>query len=360
MSAVIAPKPGIMDITPYKGGEARVEGVDRLVRLASNENALGTSDMARKAYAGLSGELHRYPDGAAADIRAALAGHYGLDAERIVCGAGSDELISLLIRAYAGPGDEIVYSRHGFLMYAIGAKVAGATPVAAPETDMKADVGALLERVTDKTKLMFIANPNNPTGSYLTKDELKELHDGLPEHVLLVIDAAYTEFVTRDDYASGMDMVTADNNVMVLRTFSKIFGLAGLRLGWGWFPEHVAGALNRVRGPFNASAPAQAAGIAALKDEDFLKRSIEHNDTWLPWLRDEFAKLDIDTMPSPGNFFVARFGEDAEEARLFLRGKGIFIRQIGAYGLPEWLRVTVGTEEENRILMNAVAEYVKR
>ncbi len=360
MTAQRKPKPGILEISPYIGGEAKIEGVTRFIRLASNENALGCSALAQQAYAAQLQELHRYPDGSATALRTALAEAHGLKAGQIVCGAGSDELISLLIRAYAGPGDEVLYSRHGFLMYAIGAKAVGATPVAAEEKNLTADVDALLAKVTPKTKLLFLANPNNPTGSFLPRGELHRLRENLPEHVLLVIDAAYAEFAeTLPDYESGAEMVDRYGNVVMLRTFSKIYGLAGLRLGWGYFPPDVADVLNRVRGPFNASAVAQAAGIAALQDKDFLEISRAHNTQWRAFLEEELQKLGINCRPSAGNFLLAEFGTEAENIRQKLRAQGIFIRQIGAYGLPEYLRITVGTEEENRELCRALAEILR-
>jgi histidinol-phosphate aminotransferase len=345
------PKSGILDVKPYIGGEGRGVNVTRLVRLASNENPLGCSPKAREAYLKISDELHRYPDGAVTDLRAALANEYKMDAERIVCGAGSDELIGLIVRAYAGAGDEVVYSEHGFLMYPINAKIVGAKPVAAPEVDMRSDINALLKAVTPKTKIMLLANPNNPTGSYLTKAELKELREKLPEQVLLVIDAAYAEFVEQKDYEDGRDLVDNYPNVITLRTFSKIHGLAGLRLGWGYFPAEVAGVINRVRGPFNVSLPAQAVGIAALSDKEFVQKSVMLAREGRAWLTTQLQSLDLKIYPSVGNFLLVDFGQKAEEVRLVLKEKGVFIRQMGAYNLPTCLRITVGTKEDNEILV---------
>lgn len=357
MATVLNPKPGIMDIHPYVAGEAKIEGVTEFIRLASNENALGCSEQAKEAYKNQIDLLHRYPNSAATDIRATVAQQNGIDADQIVCGAGSDELISLIIRAYAGVGDEVLYSEHGFLMYAIGAKAVGATPVTAPETNLTADVDALLSKVTDKTKLLFLANPNNPTGSYLKKDELVRLRENLPEHILLIVDAAYDEFAEHlDGYSGGMELVNTYNNVVMLRTFSKIHGLAGLRLGWGYFPSHVADVINRVRGPFNVCAPAQAAGIAALNDHDFIHRSVTHNTEWKSWMEDELQKLSIETVPSAGNFLLAKFGNDTTDIHQQLRAQGIFIRPIGAYGLGDYLRITIGTEYENKKLCSALAQ----
>jgi len=360
MSALRNPKPGIMEISPYIGGEAKIEGVTRFIRLASNENALGCSPLAKDAYLNHVNELHRYPDGSASALRDAISTTYNLNKDQIVCGAGSDELISLLIRAYAGVGDEVLYSRHGFLMYAIGAKAVGATPVYAEEQNLTADVDALLAKVTDKTKLLFLANPNNPTGSYLPAAEIKRLRENLPDHVLLVIDAAYAEFAeSLPGYDSGAELVNTYGNVVMLRTFSKIYGLAGLRLGWGYFPADVADVINRVRGPFNVNAVAQIVGIAALSDHDFLQQSITHNTQWRAWLVEELQKLGINTQPSAGNFLLGDFGAEAENIRQALRNQGIFIRQMGAYGLPEHLRITVGLEEENKILCQTLTTILK-
>jgi histidinol-phosphate aminotransferase len=356
-----APGPGILDIAPYVGGDAKLEGVEEPIRLASNESALGPSPKALAAYRALAGDIHRYPDGGANALRDALAEHYGLDPARIVCGAGSDELIGLLQRAYAGPDTEIVYSRHGFLMYPIGALAVGATPVAGAERDLTADVDAILAAVTEKTRLVFIANPNNPTGTYLSQSEMARLHAGLPPHVLLVIDAAYAEFVNRNDYDPGIRLVDQADNVVMLRTFSKIYALAGLRLGWGYFPPAIADVLNRVRGPFNVSAAAQAAGIAALNDTEALAEARAHNDRWQPWLNERLAGLGLDPTPSVGNFVLPRFPDgprNADAAFAFLQSRGILARKMGGYGLPDRIRITVGTGDENEKVVAALREFM--
>lgn len=352
------PKSGILDIKPYIGGEGRMDAIKNPVRLASNENVLGCSPKAREAYLAAADDLHRYPDGAAADLRAALGKTYGLDAAQIVCGAGSDELISLIVRAYAGIGDEVLYSQYGFLMYPISAKSVGATPVAAPEKDMRTDVEALLAAVTPKTKVLLLANPNNPTGSYLKKAEMKKLRDGLPADVLLVVDAAYAEFVDDPDYEDGSGLVSEGNNTVMLRTFSKIYGLAALRLGWGYFPLEVAGVINRIRGAFNVSAPAQAAGIAALADTAFLQKTVDMTTFGRKQLTEGLKALGFKVWPSVTNFILVEFGDRAEDIRLNLKSQGIFIRQMGAYNLPTCLRITVGTQDDNARLLAAVKQFV--
>ena len=360
--ARLVPRPGILDISPYVGGEAKVAGIQRPIRLASNESALGPSTKAIAAYRALAGEIHRYPDGNAEELREALGQCHGVDPARIVCGAGSDELIALLLRCYAGPGDEVLYSRHGFLMYPINALAAGATPIAAPERELTTDVDAILARVTERTRVVFIANPNNPTGTYLGAGEMARLHAGLPPSVLLAIDAAYAEFVNRNDYEAGIALVNRAENVVMLRTFSKIYALAGLRLGWAYCPPAVADVLNRVRGPFNVSAATQAAGIAAVDDTEALNRARAHNDQWLPWLSERLAKLGLPLTPSVANFVLARFPEDprqnADATFAFLQSRGILTRRMGAYGLPHHLRITIGTGPEMESVATALVEFM--
>ena len=360
----LTPRPGILEVTPYVGGEASISGRNRAIRLASNENPLGASPRAAAAYAALRDELHRYPDGAARELRETIARVEELDPARIVCGAGSDELIALLVRGYAGPGDEVLHSEHGFLMYPIAARTAGASPVAAPERKLRADVDALLERVTAKTRLLFLANPNNPTGSYLSEAELRRLREGLPERVLLVVDSAYAEYVTEDDYGSGAGLVEAFDNVVMTRTFSKIHGLAALRLGWAYCPPAVAGVLDRLRGPFNVSQAAQAAGVAALGDREHVAHSRRHNARWRAWLIEQLAALYLHPYPSAANFVLVRFPghpeRSADAALADLKENGVLVRALAAYGLPACLRITLGTEAEVRATAEALEGFVAR
>jgi len=358
----LVPRPGILDITPYIGGEAKADGFKRPIRLASNESALGPSPQAVAAYRALAGEIHRYPEGNAEELREALGRRHRLDPARIVCGAGSDELITLLLRCYAGPGDEVLYSRHGFLMYPINAMAVGATPVATPERQLTTDVDALLARVTDRTRIIFIANPNNPTGTYLSAQELSRLHAALPPSVLLAIDAAYSEFVNRNDYEPGIALVNRADNVVMLRTFSKIYALAGLRLGWAYCPPAIADVLNRVRSPFNVGSAAQAAGIAAIEDVESFNRARAHNDQWLPWFSERLTALGLVLTPSVANFVLAHFPDDpkknADAAFGFLQSRGILTRKMGAYGLPECLRITIGTGSEMETAAERLAEFM--
>jgi histidinol-phosphate aminotransferase len=344
------PRPGILDIVPYVPGNVDSKDQTPTTYLASNESALGASPAARTAYMEIADRLHKYPDGSSNRLRAAIAEAYSLDVNRIVCGNGSERLIDLLARAYTGPGDEVVYSQYGFLMYPIAAMAAGATPVTAPERNYTADVNALLAAVTPRTRLLFLANPNNPTGTYISAAEVSRLRAGLPERVILIIDSAYAEYVEAPDYSAGHELVNNDSaNVVVLHTFSKIYGLAALRLGWAHCPTEIADVLNRIRGSFNITASAQAAGIAALHDLAHLTKVRGHNDRWRPWLEQALTELGLSVVPSAGNFVLARF-KDPEEARAahrFLRERGIVLRPMEAYGLPEALRVTVGLEHEN-------------
>lgn len=361
MSA-LKPRPGILSIEPYKGGESSAAGANRVIKLSSNESALGPSPRVVAAIQAMAEEAHRYPDGSAERLRKAIGRHQGVDPDCIVCGAGSDELITLLTRAYAGPGDEVLYSKHGFLVYPIAAQAVGAKPVAAPERDLRADVDALLAKVSAKTRIVFLANPNNPTGSFITTDELARLHAGLPKDILLVIDAAYAEYVRRNDYGAGIELVRANSNVVMTRTFSKIYALASLRLGWAYCPPHVTDVINRLRNPFNVSAVAQAAGIAALEDIAHVDASRASNDVWLPWTAKELTKLGLEVAPSVANFVLVRFPDaparNADAANAFLMSHGIIPRKMGPYGLPHSLRITIGREEEMRALVASLAEFM--
>jgi histidinol-phosphate aminotransferase len=349
-------RPGITEIAPYVGGEGALPGFERPAKLSSNENPLGPSPKAVAAFRAAASDLHRYPDGGAEQLRAGLARRFGLEAERIVCGNGSDELIALLSRAYAGPGDEVLFSRHGFLMYRLSALAAGAVPKAAPEADLRTDVEALLALVTPATRILYLGNPNNPTGSYLTAREVDALRRRLPADVLLVLDAAYAEYVEAPDYEPGIDLVRDGDNTVMLRTFSKIYGLAGLRLGWAYCPPGIADALNRVRGPFNTSLPGQAAALAALEDVAHETRSRIHNRIWRGWLVEALTDAGYRVHSSVGNFLLVEFA-DADAADSFLKSRGLIMRKMGAYGLPQCLRITIGTEAETRATAAALEDY---
>ena len=359
-----APKPGILDIAPYVGGRHQVHGVENPIKLSSNESALGASPKAIEAYREVAGSFDVYPEGSAKILREAVAEHFGLDEDRIVCGNGSDELLTMLANAYLRPGDEVMFSEHGFLVYKIAALANSATPVIVPEKNRKADVDGMLARVTPKTRLVYLANPNNPTGSYLPYDEVKRLHAGLPPNALLVIDAAYAEYVRKNDYEAGIELVSTSNNVVMTRTFSKIYGLAGLRVGWAYCPAHVADVLNRVRGPFNVSIPAQRAAAAALRDRAHLDANFAHNDKWRDWLTTEIRKLGFEVDDSVGNFILIHFGrkkgKTAQDADAFLAARGLILRGVAAYGLPDALRLTIGPADANRAVVDALAEFARQ
>jgi histidinol-phosphate aminotransferase len=359
----LSPKPGVLDIAPYVGGRSHIEGVHNPVKLSSNESALGPSPKAVAAFDSSKDDLFLYPEGSAKILREAIAEVYGLDPARIVCGNGSDELLTLLAAAYLRPGEEVLFSEHAFVVYRIAALANSAKPVSVPEKNLRADVDAMLKAVTPKTRLVYLANPNNPTGSYLRHDEVRKLHAGLSPDTLLVIDAAYAEYVRRNDYESGIEMVANFPNVVMTRTFSKIYGLAGLRVGWAYCPADVADVLNRTRGPFNVSVPAQHAAAAALRDRAHVEASFAHNETWKTWLTDEIRKLDLRVDDSVGNFVLIHCSRDkgktAADADHFLAHKGLILRGVGAYGLPDSLRLTVGPEAANRAVVTALAEFVK-
>lgn len=363
LADALRPRPGALAIDPYVPGKSRAPDGVKLHKLSSNETPLGPSPKAIEAFRQAAANLEVYPDGTATKLREAIARANGLDAGRIVCGAGSDELLSLLANAYVGPGDEGLFSEHGFLVYRIAILAAGGVPVVAPETNLTADVDALLARVTERTRIVYIANPNNPTGTYLPFDEIKRLHAGLPASTLLVLDAAYSEYVRANDYAAGIELVAGSQNVVMTRTFSKVFGLASLRIGWLYGPAAVVDVLNRIRGPFNMSGPAIAAGAAAVDDRAHLETAVEHNARWLAELTEGVRALGLDVTPSVANFILIHFpdadGRRAADADAYLTKRGLILRAVGAYGLPNALRLSVGSEEANRAVLSALADFME-
>src|ERR1700731_274189 len=358
------PRPGVLAIDPYVPGKSKAPGVARVFKLSSNETPLGPSPKAKAAYLKVADHLQDYPDGAATPLREAIGRAFGLDPARIVCGAGLDDLLNLIADAYLRDGDEAIHTTHGFLVYPIATLGSGATPVAAPETNYTADVDAILSLVSERTRIVFLANPNNPTGTYVPFDEIKRLHRGLSSHVLLVLDGAYAEYVRRNDYEAGIELVATSENVVMCRTFSKIYGLAALRLGWLYGPAHVVDAVNRIRGPFNVNSAAQAAGIAAIQDRAHVEAARVHNERWLAWLMEEIPKLGLKVTPSIANFVLIHFpdgeGRTAAEADAFLTRRGLILRRVKAYKLPNALRMSVGTEEANRLVVTALREWMGR
>ena len=354
------PRPEVLRVQPYVGGEGELPGVNRVVKLSSNEGAFGPPPAAKAALARAAEEMHRYPDGACTELRRAIGARFGLDPARVVCGAGSDELIGLLCQSYAGPGTEILMSRYGFSMYEIYGELTGARVVKAPERDLTADVDAMLAAVSPATRLVFLANPNNPTGSLLPSAEVARLRAGLPPDVLLVLDAAYAEYVDRPDFDPGAALVDAGDNTVMTRTFSKIFGLGGARLGWAYCPPGVADVLNRARGPFNVGAPAQAAGVAALSEPGWIERARAHNARARVRLAAALERAGLRVRPSEANFVLVdlRTPDRAQSADEFLRRRGVIVRALRGYGLPHCLRVTVGTDEECALVAEGLAAFM--
>ena len=358
------PLPQVMEISPYVPGHAPTVEGRKVFKLSANENPLGASPAARRAVEQVAQNLETYPDGDAAALRTAIAERYGLDANRIIIGAGSDEIFQMLGRAYLEKGDEIVQSTHGFLVYSLVAQQSGTVTISAPERQLRTDVDAILDCVTEKTKIVFIANPNNPTGTYISFDEVRRLHAGLPSNVLLVLDCAYAEYVKANDYASGIELVSEFDNVIMTRTFSKIYGLAALRLGWAYAPAHVIDALHRVRGPFNVSETAQRAGIEAIKDQAFIDKSLAHNEEQRERLIVGLEKLGLDPVRSVANFVLARFpkelGKSASEAAKYLDAHGVSVRGMTAYKLPHCLRISVGSAEGIDAVLSNLEAFMGR
>lgn len=355
----ITPQPGIMDIALYQGGESKIEGANRVTKLSSNENPHGASPLAKAAFVEAAEDLALYPTTDHRSLREAIARVNGLDAERIICGAGSDEIIAFLCNAYAGVGDEVLHTEHGFLMYAISAKAAGATPVVAPEADRVTDVDALIAAMSERTKLVFIANPNNPTGTMISSAEVERLADALPEGAMLVLDGAYAEFVD-GEFDAGAALVDERDNVVMTRTFSKIYGLGGLRVGYGYAPTHVIETLNRIRGPFNLSGAGLAAAEAAILDREYTAWCKADNAKWRDWMAAQLAEVGIPSDPSHANFVLARFKdeEQAKRADQWLRKGSIIVRHPKSYGLGACLRITVGDETACRSIVKFLTEFM--
>jgi histidinol-phosphate aminotransferase len=357
------PRPGILDIAPYVGGRSNAPGVNRVFKLSSNESPLGPSPKALEAFHATAEKLFAYPDGSSLHLKTAIGEVHNLKPEQILTANSSDEILHLIALTFCSPGDEVLMSDHGFVAYPIVARAAGATPIKAPEVCLTASVDNLLRAVTPRTKVIFLANPNNPTGSYLPAAEIRRLHAGLPKHVLLVLDAAYAEYVRLPDYESGIDLAHEFPNIVTTRTFSKIYALAGLRIGWMTGPAAILDAINRIRGPFNVSIPSQYAGAAAMRDRAHVEMSYQHNQRWLPWLTERIRGFGLTVHPSIANFILIEFPSSgvhtAAKADEFLMARGLILRGVGAYGLPNCLRLSVGTEEANHLVVEALAEFMR-
>lgn len=359
-----APKPGILDIHAYVPGKAKAEGVAAPIKLSANENALGSSPKALEAYAEAARQLHVYPDPRANIVRAAIAERFRLEPERLVFGCGSDEVFQLLNQVFLEPGDNMVQGEFGFAAFGIGARAAGGEVKLAKEPGYRIDVDQLLATVDDRTRIVFLANPGNPTGTWIPFSEVRRLHEALPPSVVLVLDGAYGEFALDAQFNDGLDLARDSSNIVVTHTFSKLHGLAGLRVGWGYAPAEIAAAVERIRLPFNTSVPAQAAAVAALADEDFQRASIALVEQWRPWLTQQLGGAGLDVVgPSATNFLLVGFptapGRTAAEAEAYLASRGLLVRGVSLYGLPNHLRITVGLEAHNRALVDALADFMQ-
>ncbi|MDA9019674.1 histidinol-phosphate transaminase [Flavimaricola sp.] len=353
----ITPQPGIMDIALYQSGASHVDGQTNVLKLSANENPLGPSDAAKEAFSRAVHTLNRYPNTDHSSLRTAIGEVWNLNPEQIICGVGSDEIIHFLCQAYAGPGDEVIHTEHGFAMYSISARAAGATPVEVPERDRVTDVDAILNACTPATKLVFIANPNNPTGTMIAPGEVRRLAEGLPEGAILVLDGAYAEYVEAFD--AGAALIASRDNVFMTRSFSKIYGLGGLRVGWGYGPQAIIDVLNRIRGPFNLSTAALAAAEAAVRDVAYIEKCRIENARWRDWLASALAEMGVRSDTSTTNFVLARFADtaEAEACDAHLRGEGIIVRRVAGYNLPNCLRITVGDESACRRVAHAVGQF---
>lgn len=357
------PKPGILDIQAYVPGKSQADGVAHPIKLSSNENILGSSPKARAAFIEAADTLNIYPDSRASGLRAAVSAHFGLEPERLVFGDGTDEVLHLINQVFLEPGDNIVMGQYGFSAYSIGARACQGEVRLADEPGYHISVEKVLEQVDERTRLVFITQPGNPTGTFMTGDELRALHAALPAHVVLVLDGAYAEFATDPRFDDGLDLARSHGNVIVTRTFSKLHGLAALRIGWAYCPAPIADALDRIRAPFNTSIAAQQAAIAALADTEFQERSRDLVADWRPWLTQQLGGMGLDVVPSQANFVLVGFpdtpGRTAREAEAHLARRGLIVRGVANYGLPNHLRITIGLEEHNRAVAEALAAFLK-
>lgn len=358
------PRAGVMEIAAYVPGKDHAGGVSRVFKLSSNETPVGPSPKAVDAFRMAAETLEIYPDGQARVLRDAIAEVHGLNPANILCGNGSGELLALLANIYLGPGDEAIITEHGFLLYRIQILAAGGTPVTVKEADRRVDVDAILAAVTERTKIVFLTNPGNPTGTYVPYADIKRLHAALPAHVILVLDAAYAEYVRRNDYEAGIELVSTNRNVVMTRTFAKVYGLASLRIGWIYGPAEIIDTMNRVRGPFNINTPALLAGAAAMRDQAHVAEAVEHNQVWLARVSEALTALGLEVTPSVTNFILIHFpdqdGKRAADADRFLTDRGFVLRAVSSYGFPNALRMTIGSEEANTGVIAALTEFMER
>ncbi|MEL6467468.1 MAG: histidinol-phosphate transaminase [Pseudomonadota bacterium] len=353
----ITPQPGIMDIALYQGGASHLAGVAQVLKLSSNENPLGPPPAAIEALTQAAASMHLYPSTDHAALRTAIAEVWSVDPDRVICGVGSDEVLQFVTQAFSGPGDEIIHTAHGFSMYPILANMAGAVPICVPETDRVVDVDAILRAVTERTRIVLLTNPGNPTGTRLSDTELIRLIDGLPTGVILVIDGAYTEYA--DGYDGGVSLAETRPNVLMTRTFSKVYGLGGLRVGWGYGPKGMIDVMTRIRQPFNLSTVALAAAEAAVRDTQWVRDCVALNADQRARLTGALRQLGLACDDSDTNFVLARAASvaEADAAEKALNAQGILVRRVGGYGFPEGMRITVGDAEQTGRVIDALTEW---
>jgi histidinol-phosphate aminotransferase len=360
----LAPKPGVLDIDAYVPGRSQSAGAARVYKLSSNESPFGPSPAAVAAYEEARKLLGVYPEGTAQILRDAVASHFGLAADRIVCGNGSDEILTLLANAYLRPGDEVIFSAHSFSLYKIATLANSGVPIEVRAPQLLFDVDAAIANISARTRLVYLANPNNPTANYLASAELRRLHQALPDGAILVIDAAYAEYVRRNDYEAGIELAGTSANVVMTRTFSKVYGLAGIRVGWGYCPKAIADALNRIRAPFNVNIAAQRAAVAALRDRAHVEHALRHNEIWRARLIEEIRSLGYQVDDSVANFVLIHFpdvpGRSSADADKFFMSRGVIMRGCASYDLPQCLRLTIGSEEANLTALAALRDFANR
>ncbi|MCQ2913914.1 MAG: histidinol-phosphate transaminase [Alphaproteobacteria bacterium] len=353
----------IMEISPYVGGTSKLPGFDKVVKLSSNEGAFGVNPNVVEAIRSHAELMFRYPDGSSQELREAIAKVHNLDKDKILCGTGSDNVIDIICEAFSKDGDDVIMTQYGFSMYRVCAKGNGANVIEVPEKNYTVDLDAVLSAITNKTKIIFITNPGNPTGTYLPKKDLYDFCKKVPSNILIVLDSAYAEYVPCEDYTAGAEFVEEFNNVIMLRTFSKIYALGGLRIGWSYASKEIIDVFNRIRAPFNVNTMAQYAGVVAMQDREFVKKCFEHNKKWQKKFPEELSKIGLNCTPTVANFVLVHFpktGKTSEKCDEFLKQHGYIVRRVLAYGLKDELRITIGNEEEMTTLVSLLKEFMEK
>ena len=356
------PKPRKIEIERYEGGLSQFKKIDNLIKLSSNESALGPSPRAMEAFQKEKDKIFKYPESESSSLRDIISKKFDINSERIICGAGSDQIFDLTCQLFIEPGDEVIVAEYGFIMHRIYASLYGAKVLLAKEKNFKASVDEILKKVTNKTKIVFVANPNNPTGTYLSKDKMLNLRQKLRSDILLVVDDAYFEFLNRDDFTSGLDLFKDEANVLITRTFSKIYGLAGLRLGWGYSSKEIIDKMYQIKPPFNVNRAALCSGIEAIKDNEWTKKAIEHNTLWSKKIFSVLNECRIQTNIPTANFFLMNFNEtkiNSDEAFEKLANNRLILRKMTQYKIPKALRLTIGDKESNEYFIKCIRDILK-